>query len=46
MYLLSCHGKWSIEPLLKGVAGFEYGWQQEVKKCPQLRKIILDNAQP
>ena len=34
VYLLSSHGKRSIKPLFKGVTRFEYGWQQEVEKCP------------
>ena len=40
-YLFARDSEWSIEPLLKGVAGLEDGGQQEVEEGPQLWQLVL-----
>lgn len=40
-HLLPSHSKWGVEPLLKGVAGLEDVWQQEVHESPELREVVL-----
>lgn len=41
-YPLSCHGKWSIEPLFKGAAALEDSGQEEVEQSPKLWQLVLE----
>lgn len=40
-YPLSCHGKWSVEPLLKGATALKDGGQEEVEQGPEFRQLVL-----
>ena len=44
LHLLSGGGEGSVEPLLEGIAGLEDGRQQEVKKRPKLRELVLQRG--
>ena len=39
--LFSSHGEGGVEPLLKGVDGFENGRQEEVEQGPEFWEVVL-----
>lgn len=43
-YPFSSHGKWSIEPLLKGAAALENGWKKEIEESPKFRQFVLQRS--